>query len=99
MHVLFFITNFSVCIKTKFELLCVILLLWSALLKVYFHLLCQYHLSTDISLIILDNPDVDLCGMDQAPMIDTINGTLSLDLNVICQNNSAEHFLCCSFSL
>lgn len=41
----------------------------SASLKVYFRLLCQHHLSTDISLVILDNPDVDLCGMDQAPVL------------------------------
>lgn len=46
----------------------------------------------DMSFYSSANPDIDLCWMDQASVLDAINGTLSKDLDVICQNNSVEMF-------
>lgn len=66
----------SVSIKTDFFFVCVFdssgleYFIW----RLYFHFMCQYHLSTDIlSLIILDNPDTDLSGTDLAPVLHTVD--------------------------
>lgn len=37
----------------------------TAVMKLYFHLLCRHHFSYVLWLMILDNSDADLCGTNQ----------------------------------
>lgn len=92
----FYSQLFSVCIKTKIWLFCVWffcsrVLSWTFILI----LLCQHHLSTDIT---PHNPRQSRRwplwnGPAFHATVDIINGTLSLDLDVICQKQFSWKWL------